>query len=440
MMRMQTQASVHSPAAPSTSSPDGVATRVRWTLIAPTLLVVWIISMFDKSNISLVIADPQFIAEFNLAGQQTLLGLLGSGLLFAYGLGAPVWGWIVYRAGARWTLIVSLAVWAVACALSGIATSYATLLFSRVLLGFGEAALYPVTLALVANWFALKERGRATSYWWIGTMIGPMLAGVVITFLITTFGWRNQFFDLAVLALVVPLPMVLWLVRDHPRQHARVNSAERAAIIQGSLENNVDAPGRLHRAGVSNTLHNYRFWLVTLAIGTNAIFFWGWSTWLPTYLRTARAFSFSTSGYLTFVIYGCATLTILGVGFYSDRIFRRAPLAALGWVVGAVFLIAAALVDDNTLSVVFIILALCAQQVGISSAEMLMHSVVGAADMGATQGVRAFITQMIGAISPALIGALVEANRGSFVAAFAVLAGAVVISAAFMITLARQHF
>ena len=66
-----------------------------------------------------------------------------------------------------------------------------------------------------------------------------------------------------------------------------------------------------------------------IAISSNAIFFWGWSGWLPTYLRTARHFTFSTSGYLTFVIYGFAVVTILVVGRVSDRVFRRAPLA--GW-------------------------------------------------------------------------------------------------------------
>jgi len=31
------------------------ATNVRWTYVVPTLLIVWIMSMLDKSNISLVI-------------------------------------------------------------------------------------------------------------------------------------------------------------------------------------------------------------------------------------------------------------------------------------------------------------------------------------------------------------------------------------------------
>ena len=86
----------------------------------------------------------------------------------------------------------------------------------------------------------------------------------------------------------------------------------------GAIENNDDAPGRILK-GVSSVWRNHRFWLMVLAISCNAIFFWGWSIWLPTYLRTARNFAFSTSGYLTFVIYGFAVVTILVIGRVSDQ-------------------------------------------------------------------------------------------------------------------------
>jgi hypothetical protein len=87
--------------------------------------------------------------------------------------------------------------------------------------------------------------------------------------------------------------------------------------------------------------------------------------------------------------------------------------------------------------VILIICALCAQQVGISCAEMLMHSVVGTEDMGKTQGVRAFVTQIFGAFSPALIGTIVQMT-GGFVGAFMVLAAAIVIAGGCMIALARE--
>jgi len=170
------------------------------------------------------------------------------------------------------------------------------------------------------------------------------------------------------------------------------------------------------------------------------VFFWGWSGWLPTYLRTERHFAFSTSGYLTFVIYGFAVVTILVVGYASDRVFRRAPFAGLGWAAAAVFLMAAALAPSATWSVVFMICALCAQQVGISCAEMLMHSVVGTADMGKSQGVRAFVTQMFGAFSPVMIGYILAYSGGGFIAPFAVLSVAVVIAAGCMVALTREGF
>ncbi len=177
----------------------------------------------------------------------------------------------------------------------GLAHSYNELLLSRIALGAGEAALYPFTVALVANWFPLRRRGRATSFWWIGTMIGPMLVGLLVTSLIVAVGWRWQFHAMGVIALV-PLPMVWFLVRDSAAQHPGVNAAKAGLVANGSIEHGQGAPGRAARRGGS-VWRNYRFWLTTVAIAANAIFLWGWSFWLPTYLRTVRGFSFSVAAW-----------------------------------------------------------------------------------------------------------------------------------------------
>ena len=412
------------------------SSNVRWTQVAPTLLVVWIISMFDKSNMPIVLNDATFLRDLGLVGQQAKLGLLGTGLFLAYGLCAPIWGYLVDRIGARKTAALSLVVWALTCFWSGIAQSYNELLLSRIVLGAGEAALYPVTVALVASWFPLRERGRATSFWWIGTMIGPMLVGLVVTSLIVGVGWRWQFHAMGIVALVLPLPMVWFLVRDRASQHPGVNTAEAELVAQGSIELDPGVAGRAARASGS-LRSNYRFWLTTIAIAANGIFFWGWSFWLPTYLRTVRGFSFSVSGYLTFVIFGFAVATVLAVGYLSDRIFRRAALAGLGWVLAAVFLMAAAYAPGAGLSIVLMICALCAQQVGIACGEMLVHSVVTSADMGKTQGVRAFVTMTTGAAAPAVMGYVLQVS-GGFIGGFFGLAAAVVIAGACMITLARE--
>ncbi len=417
-----------------------VASSVRWTHIAPTLLIIWIISMFDKANMAIVQNNPSFLDEFGLVGQQARIGWITTAMFLAYGLCAPFWGYLVDRIGARRTAALSLLVWAATCFWSGLAGSYGALVWSRVILGFGEAALYPCTLALVARWFALRERGRATSFWWIGTMIGPMLMGLVVTYLILQFGWRGQFFALGALALILPLPMVWFLVRDTPRQHRAVDATEADFVAAGALAQNTDAPGRAIKAAGSAWARNPRFWLATAAISCNGIEYWGWSIWLPTYLRTQRGFSFAVSGYLTFVIFGFAVATILIVGHVSDRIFRRAPLAGAGWFVSAIFLMASALAPSPLWSVIFSICALCAQQVGIACAEMLVHSICPEDNMGASQGVRAFVVLTIGALSPLMMGAILQASGNNYVMAFGVLAAAVIVSAGCMVRLAREGF
>jgi sugar phosphate permease len=412
---------------------------VRWTLIAPTLLVVCIIGALDRANLSIVQNNQSFLDELGLHGEQAKIGLLSTGLFFAYGMGAPIWGWLINRIGARKVAALSIIIWGLTCFWSGIATSYQSLLLSRIVLGLGEAAIYPCSLAFIAHWFALKERGRATAFWWIGTMIGPMVMGLIVTFLIVHFGWRLQFYAMGALALILPLPMLWLLVRDQPTEHRAVNAAEASLIEAGSLANNKDAPGRIAAAEGKPWYRNARFWLVAAAISASNTMYWGWAIWLPTYLRTARGFSFSLSGYLTFMIYGCAVATILIVGAASDRIFRRAPLAGGGWLLAGIFLMASVMAPNPAWSVIFSTCALCAHEVGISCAEMLMQSVVSERQMGMSQGVRALVQNLIGGASPLLIGAIIQ-HTGGYVAAFAALSTAVLIAAGCMITLARDGY
>lgn len=411
--------------------------NIRWVFVAPTLLAVWIVSMLDKSNMSIVAADPQFLNELGLTGEPAKLGLLTTALLVAFGMGAPVWGWLTTLIGPRRVTLLAVTLWAVSCVMSGLAGDYGVLLGTRIVLGFAEAALYPVTLALVASWFPLKERGRATAFWWIGTMIGPMITGLLVTWLIVKFGWREQFYAQACIALLVPLPMVWLLVCDRPQQHWLVNAAELAMIEAGAIESDNGTPGLILRREAGHWYASHRYWLVVASITFNSMFFWGWSIWLPTYLTVVRHFSFMTAGYVTFFLYGGATLTILAVGRYSDRLFRRATFALAGWLFAAVFLLAGTYVPDPTICVILMVLALCGQQIGVSAGQMLYHSIVGTADMAKSQGV-AMAVILLGSFSPVMLGYFLQASPGDFSVGFIILASVACAAAGCVVPLARE--
>ena len=229
------------------------ATRVRWTYIAPTLLVFWIVSMFDKSNIALVIADPKFLDELQarrpaqiawLAGGQSVhllqpgradLGLGGDQIRPAsrhYG--------DVCHLGADLLLVGPFE-----------QLRHVARLAHRP--GHRRSGLLPGDAGAGRQLVrAARERGTATSYWWIGTMIGPMLTGLIVTSLIVMAGWRGQFYALGILALILPLPMVWFLVRDKPEQHPAVNAAEADLIEAGAIEKNDDAPGRILKTSAAS--------------------------------------------------------------------------------------------------------------------------------------------------------------------------------------------
>ncbi|MFZ1991357.1 MAG: MFS transporter [Alphaproteobacteria bacterium] len=130
--------------------------------------------------------------EFHLSN--TELGLLG-GLAFAlfYSvLGLPIAA-LADRTNRRNVLAISIALWSVATAVCGGATSYLTLLAARIGTAIGEAGGTPPSNALIADYFPRERRATALSIYAlaipIGAMIGSFGGGWANVFL----GWRWTF-------------------------------------------------------------------------------------------------------------------------------------------------------------------------------------------------------------------------------------------------------
>ncbi|MCL6592969.1 MAG: MFS transporter [Alicyclobacillus sp.] len=137
---MQPSSHVRQPVSPAVAP----ATAVRWTHIGLTLLVAWTIGMIDKSSLSIVMANKDFLNETGLAGHTVQLGMLTTAMLIAYAMGQPLWGHVLTRWGARRCLAIGLFIWVVALCAFAVASSYGALMFWRIVLGLGEAVLFPV--------------------------------------------------------------------------------------------------------------------------------------------------------------------------------------------------------------------------------------------------------------------------------------------------------
>jgi sugar phosphate permease len=402
-------------------------------------VLIAIIGQVDKMAISVVMSNKQFLQDLKLIGRPATTGLLMSGFLLSYSVFHFFWGYVVKRFGPRASAIAGILIWAGTLVLSGVAHTAGAMITARVILGVGEAFMYPVFNAFVANWFAVKERARAGSFWVTGIALGPAVSGALVVAVIAAGGWRMVFFALAAFSLLIPLPLVIFLMRDHPRQHKWVSKEEVKIIEDGSLAKTTKVPHVTAAEGKSGYLANYRFWLATLAWGFCNIYFFGWITWMPTYLQTARHFSFTAAGGLYSLTFFFALLAVWLVGYFSDRTLRRAPLGAAAYAISGIAIFVGGVVIGNPYwALVVLIIAQCGDQAGFSMNHALLQSIVPEHSMGAAVGVAGGVSQLMGVASPTLIGFLV--GLSGFGAGIVFLAVSGLLSGIFLAFLIKEGY
>jgi MFS family permease len=137
---------------------------------------------------------------------------------------------------AKW-LGLNVVLWGVATASGAAATSYRTLLVSRVFLGIFEATIGPSLLLISSQWYTKSEGAPRFSLWFCGLGFGQIIGSAIsygfqhVTPGTGLAGWRIMFVALGCLTVVIGLGTLL-LVPDTP-MHARwLTDAEKVAPLK----------------------------------------------------------------------------------------------------------------------------------------------------------------------------------------------------------------
>lgn len=152
------------------SPPTGRASA--WGL--GVLILLGLYTYMDRQIIGLQ-AEP---IRQQLALGDAQLGLIqgAGGALVTALAGYPI-GWLADRCDRRRVLAACLAVWCIAVALCGAATSFWALLLASALVGAAEAGLLPIAYAAIPEWFQGGRRQAANSAF---VFLGRLSAGLVI--------------------------------------------------------------------------------------------------------------------------------------------------------------------------------------------------------------------------------------------------------------------
>ena len=164
-----------------------------------TLLVIAVlINYVDRGNLAL--AAPLLSKEWGMSASQ--LGILLSAFFWTYVLLQVPMGWLVDRFSASALLAVGFLAWSGATIFTGLARGFAALLAMRLLLGVGEAVIFPASSKIFSENLEEKDRGLANGLlvaairW--GTAVGAFGGGL----LMAHFGWRRTFLAIGLLGLL----------------------------------------------------------------------------------------------------------------------------------------------------------------------------------------------------------------------------------------------
>jgi len=186
-----------------------------------------------------LVTVPLLPAMTNDTGIPADLGaLLVSAYALAYLLSAPIFGAISDRVGRKGMIFSGMVVLGVGTALTGLGSSFSTLLLFRAVTGIGAGMVEPGVYALIGDRFPYERRGRA-----IGVVSGMLIASTIFGvplggYLAEISTWRYTFWIIGGLALVASVAVYIALPTDRPQldsRHGAASSALRSTLGQFRL-------------------------------------------------------------------------------------------------------------------------------------------------------------------------------------------------------------
>ncbi|KAK4039472.1 major facilitator superfamily domain-containing protein [Parachaetomium inaequale] len=153
---------------------------------------------------------------------------------------------------AKW-LGLNVMLWGTATACGAAATSYQTLLVSRIFLGIFEATIAPSLMLISSQWYTKSEQAPRFSFWYTGLGIGQIVGGLVSYGFqhmgpdARLSGWRTMFVVLGVVTVIVGSCVVFFLP-DTPMKARWLSNNEKVALLKHVSVNQTGIENRKFRA------------------------------------------------------------------------------------------------------------------------------------------------------------------------------------------------
>ena len=419
---MSESVSEPSPTPSTHPSPGMGAAPGRWW-ISVILLIAVMSAYFDRINIAVLFGDAAFQAAIGTR-DPAMMGLLMTAFLVPYGASILLFSISGDLFGPRKTFSTIAALLGATMALMGAVSSYLLMFVGRIVLGLLEGPQFGTATATVKRWFPPYEQGRANALWTIGSPLGSAIGFPLVIFLNAQLGWRASFFALAALNVFIVLPIIWCFLRDKPPNETAVAPPPAQA---GSF-------GDAFRVLISDR----KIWLLTIFNCGAMIFLWDFNSWLPTYLRDARQFDTTATGFYSSLPFLLTLAGMLCGAWLGDKTGRRAIICGFGLFLTGAFIYLAATATDAINSALYLAVSAGFWGSTVPTLFATGMQIIPAKVTAAGFGIYAGVANLVASTAPFIMGLLIG-PAGNFAAGLQFLVLSCVLCSLSMIPLMRRY-
>ncbi len=285
-----------------------------------------------RKNFSLAIPDI-----LNAYPQYTKadLGLAMTGLSVAYGFSKFLMGSVSDKSNPKWFMPLGLLLsCGTLCLFGFVREVYASLTLMVVLQtlnGWFNGMGWPPCGKTMVHWFSTRERGTTVSVWNVAHNVGGGLVANLALFGVFLFhDWGAIFYFNAMVAGATAA-LIFFLLRDTPQSCGLPPIEEYKNDYPPDYSADHERTLSFREIFFGHVFNNKLLWAIAFANAFAYFVRYGVVDWIPTYLQTAKGFSFEQSSWAWSLFeYSAIPGTIL-CGWMSDKVFqgRRAPATIL---------------------------------------------------------------------------------------------------------------
>jgi MFS family permease len=385
------------------------------------------------------------------AVSRTALGLVTTVSSLVQTVALPGWGFLSDRFSRKRTLVAGLLIWAAATLLISFSANFNQLLYFRIIVGLGLAAITPTGFSIIVDMYKPEVRGRMFGVFWLVGILGiviivpilgmldaptltggietnltavleysvlfPGFLGFLKTLLIWNYilqqtvylgYWRNGFRLLALICFAIGAFVAVALKEP-------VRGASEKELMDVVTKENVEKY-RIDRKSVGGVLRIPTMWVI-IAQGLTGYFPWiVYQVWLVYWLETVRNLT-PTQATLVFamLVLGVAIGNVVG-GVLGDKLDARSPnrgriiVAQISTIITIPmsYIILFVITDFTTFMIVALITTILINWAGSGSVYPIVAAVNKPEVRSTAWSLEQIFEQGVGALAAVLVGFIAD--------------------------------